>query len=348
MQFGRLLLPFERLRAGVIRDWRPRAACILLLTLALAACVGSDRTARSVNQAQAAPTPAPVSGMGLEPPTATAAPQTTIRSPSFTTTASPSSTAVASSTFTAAPSLTPTATPLTCWGQGGRFEHGSLRSDLLKLPMEYSVYLPPCYDHQPERRYPVLYMIHGMNYNNDQWDRLGADDAADDLVAAGEINPFIIVMPRDRSWEQPADDPFGQVLVDVLVPFIDEQYRTLPQRSSRAIGGLSRGAGWAVHLGLSRWELFGAIGGHSLPVFWSDTGRVRGWLAAIPPESMPRIYLDIGEKDRQSIMQSALWFEDVLDEAGIPHEWHLYPGYHEEAYWEAHVEDYLRWYAAGW
>lgn len=346
MQMNRLLLPFKRLGAGV-RNWLPVAGFIMLL--ALAACAGGERTARPLNQAQGAGVTASVSDMEMEPPPATLSSSTPLSAtaapttlPSATLTAAPTSTSTATAT------LTPSATPLACWEQGGRFEYGSLRSDLLKLPMEYSVYLPPCYDQQAERRYPVLYMIHGMNYNNDQWDRLGADEAADDLVAAGEVSPFIIVMPRDRSWEQPADDPFGQVLVDALVPFIDEQYRTLPGRSARAIGGLSRGAGWAVHLGLSRWELFGAIGGHSLPVFWSDTGRVRGWLAAIPPESMPRIYLDIGEKDRQSIMQSALWFEGVLNEAGIPHEWHLYPGYHEEAYWEAHVEDYLRWYAAGW
>ncbi len=314
----------------------------ILLALALAACAGDSRTA---DQAQAALTITPASELGLEQPAATAAPKTTI-----TPTPLPPLTATPTHrpTLTPTASLTPTLTPLACWGQGGRYEQGSLRSDLLKLPMEYSVYLPPCYDQQPERRYPVLYMIHGMNYNNDQWDRLGADEMADALVAAGEVSPFIIVMPRDRSWDQPADDPFGQVLVEALVPLIDEQYRTLPERSARAIGGLSRGAGWAVHLGLSRWELFGAIGGHSLPVFWSDTGKVRGWLAAIPTGSLPRIYLDIGEKDRQSIMQSALWFEGLLNDAGIPHEWHLYPGYHEEAYWEAHVEDYLRWYAAGW
>jgi hypothetical protein len=46
--------------------------------------------------------------------------------------------------------------PLACWDQGGRYEQGSLRTDLLPLPLEYSVYLPPCYDEQPNRRYPVL------------------------------------------------------------------------------------------------------------------------------------------------------------------------------------------------
>jgi enterochelin esterase-like enzyme len=208
--------------------------------------------------------------------------------------------------------------------------------------------LPPCYDQQTERRYAVLYLVHGQNYNNDQWDRLGADEAADALIASGEIPPFIMVLPRDRSWAQPTEDKFGQVVVEQLVPYIDAHYRTLPERAYRAVGGLSRGAAWAVHLGLSHWELFGAIGAHSLPVFWSDTRRIRSWLEAIPSEALPRIYLDIGEKDRPSILDSAMWFEKLLTEKGIPHEWHLFPGYHEEAYWQAHVKDYLRWYAEGW
>jgi enterochelin esterase-like enzyme len=194
----------------------------------------------------------------------------------------------------------------------------------------------------------VLYLIHGQNYNNDQWDRLGADETADALIAAGEIPPFILVLPRDRSWAQPSEDMFGQVVADRLVPYIDEHYRTLPERAYRAVGGLSRGAGWAVHLGLSHWELFGAIGAHSLPVFWADTAHIRSWLEAIPDDALPRIYLDIGEKDRPNILASATWFEGLLSEKGIPHEWHLFPGYHEEAYWQAHMEDYLRWYTLGW
>lgn len=248
------------------------------------------------------------------------------------------------------PSPSPTLTPtrLACWQQGGRYVQDSLRTDLLPLPLEYRVYLPPCYDQQPEDHYPVLYMIHGQNFNDDQWDRLGVDETADALIAAGEIPPLIIVMPRDRSWAQPTEDRFGQVLVDELLPFIDENYRTLPDRSHRAIGGLSRGAGWAVHLGLSHWELFAAIGAHSLPVFWADTPHVRQWLKDIPPDALPRIYLDIGENDRPVILNSARWFENLLTEEKIPHEWHLFTGYHEEAYWQSHVEQYLRWYTQDW
>lgn len=250
----------------------------------------------------------------------------------------------------ATPTPAPTHTPtlLACLSQGGRYENASLRDPRLPLPMEYAVYLPSCYDEQPERRYPVLYLIHGQNYNQDQWDRLGADETADELIASGELPPFLIVLPRDRSWAQPTEDMFGQVLVEGLLPQIDSVYRTIPQREYRAVGGLSRGAGWAVHLGLSHWELFGAIGAHSLPVFWADTPHIRSWLDAIPEGELPRIYMDIGEKDRPNIMASAVWFEELLTEKAIPHEWHLFPGYHEEAYWQANLERYLRWYAGAW
>ncbi len=235
-----------------------------------------------------------------------------------------------------------------CLEQNGRIEQDNLRSALLTLPMEYRVYLPPCYDTELERRYPVLYLIHGQNYNDDQWDRLGADETADRLIKSGEIPPLIIVMPRDRNWNQPSQDPFGKVLADELIPTIDQQYRTLNERRFRAIGGLSRGAGWSVHLGLSRWQLFGALGGHSLPVFWEDTAKVRSWLENIPADQRPRIYLDIGERDRPQILRSAIWFEELLTRQGIPHEWYLFPGYHDEAYWQKNLPRYLRWYTKTW
>jgi enterochelin esterase-like enzyme len=247
---------------------------------------------------------------------------------------------------TPAPAQTPA--PLACLNEGGQIETGELRTELLRLPLEFRVYLPPCYHELADRRYPVLYLIHGQSYNDDQWDRLGADETADALIAAGEVPPFLIVMPRDRVWSQPTEDPFGQAVAEVLVPWIDEHYRTRPERGSRAVGGLSRGAGWAIHLGFSKWELFGAIGAHSLPVFWTDLPHLRAWLEAIPNEDLPRIYLDLGDKDRPQISRSAIWFEGLLTEMNIPHEWHLYSGYHEEAYWEALVEEYLGWYARGW
>lgn len=300
------------------------AGALMLLMLVCCACAAP----RALSQASPTATP---------PPSATPSPLSatpTQPAPTMPPSASPT------------PEATPT--PLDCWKAGGRYETGSLESTLLPQPLEFRLYLPPCYDDLPEQHYPSLYLIHGQSYNQDQWDRLGVDEAAEAMITSGEIAPLIIVLPHDRSWLQPPDNRFGQALVEELLPFIDENYRTIPERAYRAIGGLSQGAAWAVHLGLSQWRLFGAIGAHSLPVFSSDVRRVRQWLMEIPADQLPRIYLDIGESDRAEILESARWFEQMLTEEDIPHEWHLFPGSHQEAYWASHVEQYLRWYARDW
>ncbi len=264
--------------------------------------------------------------------------------------ASPTATASSTPTPPASPTAPPTAspTPLTCWNQGGQTFADFIPSAVLPQPLEFQVYLPPCYEAEPERRYPVLYLIHGQSFTHDQWKRLGAPATVDQLVASGDLPPFIIVMPRDRVWTQPSEDFFGQAVMQELLPYIDATYRTQPERQYRAIGGLSRGASWALHLGLGQWESFSAIGLHSLPVFWEDVPRLRGWLAEIPLEELPRIYIDIGERDREEILNSTFYFRDLLDELAIPHEYNLFTGRHEEAYWASHVEKYLRFYAAEW
>lgn len=215
--------------------------------------------------------------------------------------------------------------------------------------MPFRVYLPPCYDSETEKRYPVLYLIHGQSYNDDQWDRLGADETASRLIRLGETPPFLIVMPRDRELAtQPDTNMFGEAVANELVPWIDEHYRTVPGRHYRAIGGLSRGGGWALHIALKDWQLFGTLGTHSLAIFWDDTYHIKAWLNDIPLDQMPRIYMDIGHRDRQNLIESNIWFENLLTQRGIPHEWHLFTGYHEEKYWQEHVEKYLRWYAGAW
>jgi enterochelin esterase-like enzyme len=221
-----------------------------------------------------------------------------------------------------------------------------LDTTLLPYPLEYQIYLPPCYTEMTEHRYPVLYLLHGQTYTDQQWIRLGVPQVLDRLIASGESVPFLVVMPGERYWQQPDDTHFDEALTGVLIPYVDQSYRTIPDRQHRAIGGLSRGGGWAIHLGLKRWELFGALGAHSPAIFWLDDKHLEEWLAAIPPESLPRIYVDSGDNDKE--LKTTLAFEQLLTKEGIPHEWHLFTGFHNETYWRAHVEDYLRWYAGGW
>ena len=192
----------------------------------------------------------------------------------------------------------------------------------------------------------MLYLLHGQTYTSDQWVRLGAVKTLDGLIRSGKVRPFIIVFPDDRYWNLEAGPGFGDRLIEALIPHVDDTYRTLPDRDQRAIGGLSRGAGWALRLGLSHWELFSAIGLHSLAVFQRDSSRLERWLNEIPASSYPVIFMDIGDNDPE--LSAAKRVEALFNEYELPHAWHLYSGAHTEEYWQAHVGEYMEWYASQW
>jgi enterochelin esterase-like enzyme len=260
-----------------------------------------------------------------------------------------------SPTLSPSPALTPTPnatqlrpTPLACHSETGEITQEQLTTSWLKDPLEYRVYTPPCYLHDLDQSYPVLYLIHGFGFNDDQWERLAVGEIADQLITSGQISPLIVVMPHDRNHNVlPPENQFGEALVFDLIPAIDTSYRTVPDRLHRTIGGISRGGNWAIHLGLNHWEVFGAIGGHSSPLFITDgLPKIDGWLQEIPQEYYPRIYLDIGESDRWT--DHIIRLEELLDSFSVPHELHIFPGNHTEAYWSSHIEQYLRWYAKEW
>jgi len=244
--------------------------------------------------------------------------------------------------------ITLSPTPLACWQEGGTLLEEEISSELVASPFEFLVYLPPCYHRQPDRSYPVLYLIHGQSFNHDQWGRLGVDEVSDALIASGEIAPYILVMPRVIDWAEPPEAKFGEALLDELIPYIDARYRTLTEREFRAVGGLSRGAAWALHLGLESWEMFGAMGAHSLPIFRKDAPFVQGWVEAIPEKSFPRIYIDMAEQDLKGVRRSTEWFIKLLVEKEFPHQFFVFPGIHNEDYWSAHVEEYIRFYTQEW
>jgi enterochelin esterase-like enzyme len=290
------------------------------LLLILSACARANPALSTTMAATNKSTPIPV----VSSPTATL----TLSSPTIT------------------PSLPHSTTMPDCLLQDGQVMATSIPSIQLKGELKFHLYLPPCYDQNTTQRYPVLYLIHGQSFNDDQWVRLGATKAADELIAAGML-PFIIVMPFDKyHYRQPASDPFDEAVIEELIPFIDSTYRTIPERTSRAVGGLSRGGGWALHFALNYPDLFGTFGGHSLAILEEDGRHLSRLLDAIPAEEMPRIFMDIGKSD--GLKASAGKFEAQLTERGIPHEWYVYPGFHNEAYWSKHVREYIKWYAAGW
>jgi len=226
---------------------------------------------------------------------------------------------------------------------------GELKQEIVETtnpPQEFLIYLPPCYNQLVENTYPVLYLLHGQTYNQDQWVRLGIPQVADQLIHTGESIPFIIVFPDDRFWNLPAGAGFGDRLIHHLIPYVDTNYRTITEAQYRALGGLSRGGGWTLQLGLQYPNLFGSLGLHSPAIFKDDFPSIERMIQNISEESRPRLWMDAGDNDRE--LKSILAFEEILTHNGYIHESHFYAGAHVEEYWSAHVEEYLRWYVSTW
>jgi enterochelin esterase-like enzyme len=221
---------------------------------------------------------------------------------------------------------------------------GTVGVGMMDKPMDYLVLLPACYAEDDQKRYPVLYLIHGLNADQSQWLDLGIDQAAEQMMQKGEIPPFLIVLPFDHSFKQPGEYRYEEVFLEHLIPQIDSDYRTQSSRQARAIGGLSRGGAWAIYLASRNPETFSIVGAHSPVVFASTGGALTLLLRDMRPKSRPTFYVDAGDKDID--FRGIQAFTKLLDSYGYPHEWRQNVGYHDETYWRAHIEEYLRWYGS--
>lgn len=277
-------------------------------------------------------------------------------SPQATQTPPPSPTAFVSPTIQAAatPVRSPSPIPTTrgsqpdnpsCTDREGEIVDFVIDSRTLGEPLTGKVYLPPCYGEEGHP-YPALYLLHGAEASDEQWERIGINEVMDTMLADGHLHPFLVVMPREPSWALPPENRFGEAIVEDLVPWVDEVYATKAAREYRAIGGLSRGGNWALRVGLQHWQLFSAVGAHSAPVFFGDLREIPAWFDEIPDSLLPQLYLDLGEEDPYGEYTRRL--REMLTDRGIPHEWHLYPGGHKETYWRDHLPEYLRWYSSTW
>ena len=270
-----------------------------------------------------------------------AEPTKTVLAPEIT----PQATRLTSTISTEAP--TQTRLPGTQCTEGGQVERYLIDSVLLNGELYFSVYFPPCYSEEKPIGYPVLYALHGQNFNDEMWTDLGAAENADTLIFSGAAEPFLIVMPYEEFFFREAEgNVFPRALTEEIIPWVEGSLNVCTEKTCRAIGGISRGASWAMRIGLAEWDFFGSIGAHSLPTFNGDISSLPERLDEGPYGEEPRIYLDTGRFDPE--VKKAYRFENVLNEKGVPHEWHLNEGRHNEEYWEEQMEAYLRWYAAGW
>lgn len=149
--------------------------------------------------------------------------------------------------------------------------HNKFMSKILGNERTIVVYLPPGYQDDEQQRYPVLYMHDGQNLFDERTSYAGVewrmDEAAQTLISSGKIKPVIIVgiyNTPDRTPEftpPPAGraDRYGKFIVEELKPFIDQTYRTLPDRANTALGGSSLGGLATLYLTKAQHAAFGQV-----------------------------------------------------------------------------------------
>lgn len=231
------------------------------------------------------------------------------------------------------------------------------------------VWLPPGYDAQPARRYPVVYFCDGQNVFDGATSFLPgqewrADEAADTLVRSGAVAPFLMVAVAntpDRMAEYTAEaDPghgggrsadYFRFLLEELQPFVNRTYRTLEDPAHTAIVGSSLGGLAALDLGLAHSDRFGLVGCVSPAVWWADTAIVRRVRAGA--KRPLRIWLDTGTEEGGASPDGRRgWLEDArrLRDALVARGWRegadlhyeeVALARHNEAAWAARVDRIL-------
>jgi endo-1,4-beta-xylanase len=138
----------------------------------------------------------------------------------------------------------------------------TFHSHLAESDVSYLIYLPPDYDADVARRYPVVYWLHG--YNGDARGGAVFVRPLDAAIRAGKSPAMIAVLVNglDASFycdSQDGKKPMDSVIVKELVPHIDQTYRTMARRDARAVEGFSMGGYGAAHLGFKHPDVFGMV-----------------------------------------------------------------------------------------
>lgn len=249
-------------------------------------------------------------------------------------------------------------------GPGSLHKYERYRSRILRHERDVIVYTPAVYDWHPERRFPVLYLQDGQNIFDPATSFAGvawqAGTTADQLIAAGKIQPLVIVgiynTGRQRIREYTPSrakklgggsaSRYGRMLVEEIKPFIESRYRALAGPAHAGLGGSSLGGLLTIYLGLCYPEVFGKLAVLSPSVWWNQRW-ILNFAARKRLSSRPRIWLDTGTQEGQITISDARKLRDVLVQKG----WHegrdlhyeeIQGGQHNEAAWAQRVGPFLQ------
>ncbi|MEO6080288.1 MAG: alpha/beta hydrolase-fold protein [Steroidobacteraceae bacterium] len=191
------------------------------------------------------------------------------------------------------------------------------------------IYTPAGYS--AARKYPVLYLHHGLGNTSTEWLRAGAQIIADNLLADGKMQPMIIVFPQGSAGSTAAEEtlgirdgatfgtPYENDLLKEIIPFVESHYSVYTDRTRRAIAGMSMGSGQTLNIGLSHLDVFGWVAGVAAA---PNTKPVPALIPdPAPLKQLKLLWLGVGNRD--PLMPISLGVHTFLLEQGVPHIWRL-------------------------
>jgi enterochelin esterase-like enzyme len=215
----------------------------------------------------------------------------------------------------------------------GKLETVEYDSKSVGVKRKATVYTPPGY--AKDKTYPVLYLLHGIGGDENEWRRGGAPDVIlDNLIADKKAVPMIVVMPNGRaSKDVTAKDGFGKQgpafaafekdLIEDLIPFVEKTYPAKADRTARALAGLSMGGGQSLNFGLGNLGTFAWVGGFSSA---PNTKRPDDLIKdhADATKKLKLLYVACGDKD--GLFRVSEGVHKMLDEKKVPHVYRVIPG----------------------
>lgn len=221
----------------------------------------------------------------------------------------------------------------------GKLEMVEYDSKTVGAKRKMQVYTPPGYT--TGRKYPVLYLLHGIGGDETEWERFAKPDVLlDNLIADGKAVPMIIVMPNGRAQVNdranagmgaaPAFAKFERDLLDDVIPAIQARYSTLTNQENRALAGLSMGGGQSLNFGLAHLDTFAWIGGFSSA---PNTKRPAELIPdpAAAKAKLKLLWLSCGNKD--GLIRISQDLHAYLKEHDVPHIWHVDGNGHDATHW---------------
>ena len=205
------------------------------------------------------------------------------------------------------------------------------------------LYTPPGFSQ--DKKYPVLYLLHGIGGDEKEWLNGGQPQVIlDNLYAENAIEPMIVVLPNGRAMKDDravgnifdsakvqAFSTFERDLIDDLIPFIEKTYPVYTDREHRAIAGLSMGGGQSLNFGLGNLDKFAWIGGFSS----APNTKKPELLLPHPEEAKKKLkLLWISSGDDDNLITFSQRTHEYLEANNVPHIFYIEPGVHDFKVWK--------------